>query len=198
MLSRYVTATIVGLGMTLALIWLMHFLIEVSEAAVTDPESRTTLNVGRTVIDTPPLVDEPPPEPPISPVEAPPLSPPGSSDGPSNPVTVRTVAATPIVFKDMTAVLDSGNSALINIISAEPEYPIAAGQKSLEGYVVVRFEVTRVGTVENVVVVESSSPLFNKAAIKAAYRSRYKPKTIDGMPQRVEGLQKIFRFKMRT
>ena len=92
--------------------------------------------------------------------------------------------------------LGYANSALINIINAQPDYPIIASQKGLEGYVIVQFDVTEAGAVEYAVVVETTSPLFNKSAIKAAYRSRYKPRSIDGVPQRSYGLKKLFRFEM--
>ena len=89
------------------------------------------------------------------------------------------------------------DNALINIINAEPDYPIAATARGLEGFVIVSFDVTELGTVENVSVVDSSHKVFEKPAIGAAYRSRYKPRTVDGVPQATRGLRKRFRFEMK-
>ncbi|MGI9203329.1 MAG: energy transducer TonB [Woeseiaceae bacterium] len=196
MLNRYLAGTAISMAITAALIMFMHYLIEASEAAATDPQPRISLSVGRTIVDTPPVVDRAPPEPPIPPVEPPPLEPPTNPDHNVTRIGIRARSTAPVISKRASAVLDSGNSALFNIISAEPEYPIKASQKGLEGFVVVRFDVSEFGSVENVRVLETSSSLFNQAAIKAAYRARYKPRTIDGVPQRVRGLRKKYVFEM--
>ena len=54
------------------------------------------------------------------------------------------------------------------------------------------------GTVENVEVVETSNAVLNKAAVKATYQSRYKPKTVDGVSYSSIGLRKLFRFEMNA
>ncbi|MGI9238023.1 MAG: energy transducer TonB, partial [Woeseiaceae bacterium] len=77
-----------------------------------------------------------------------------------------------------------------------PTYPSIAIARGLEGSVLVQYDVTTEGQVANVVVLESTHSLFNKAAIAAAYRFKYKPRTVDGVPYETEGLKNLFRFEM--
>ncbi len=193
---RYLSAGLTGVFVTAALIWVMQFLIAISEGAATPRPPPTQLIFGRTVEDSNVLVDPVLPPPIPAPIDPPTFTPPTNVDhnGAGIPTTFSPRTPTETGNKKMTlGYLDSG---LINIMHAEPEYPIKASQRGLEGHVIVQFDVTILGTVENVVVFESSSSIFNRAAVKAAYRSRYKPKTVDGIAQRSERLRKLFTFKM--
>ena len=60
----------------------------------------------------------------------------------------------------------------------------------------VRFDVNADGTVSNVTVMDSSSHVFERAAIKAARKFRFKARVVDGVPQPSYGLQNRFVFKM--
>ena len=60
----------------------------------------------------------------------------------------------------------------------------------------MQFDVNPDGTVTNVTVVESSSKIFERAAIKAAQKFRFKARVVDGVPQPSYGLQNRFVFKM--
>jgi protein TonB len=90
----------------------------------------------------------------------------------------------------------TGDGPLVSIMIVQPQYPIAAIRRAIEGTVLVQYDVTPLGTVANVSVVESSNSVFNKAAIDAAYRFKYKPRIIDGVPQETKGLRNLFRFEM--
>ena len=52
------------------------------------------------------------------------------------------------------------------------------------------------GSVTAVRVVESSDRVFERAALDAAKRFRYKPRVVDGVPQPVSGVRYLFRFEM--
>ncbi len=78
-----------------------------------------------------------------------------------------------------------------------PRYPFSARRRRIEGYVVVEFTVTETGEVEDVRVVEASPRgVFERAAISAIKRWRFKPKMREGKPIRVRARQKI-EFKLR-
>lgn len=196
MITRLLTATAAGMVMTAFLIFVMNYLIEVSEAVESKPRDRMTLEFLPQIDDTEVQVDEPPPPMPDPPVAPPPLVPPTEL----SPETPRIGVPRPPPAQPVNArvppVLGTANNPLFNIIAVQPNYPPAASQRGLEGHVIVAFDVTEMGTVSNVVVVESSSSLFNKAAIDAAYRFRYKARMIDGVPQGSTGLRKRFRFEM--
>jgi len=176
----------------------MNSLIKMAEPAHSEKSPRDLPPWVRILEDTPVQTNVKPPKRVAAPPELPQHTPPRNHNGETIPVGIPTVPTTPGGLKYVPGMLGNVDSGLINIINAKPDYPLAASQNGLEGYVVVRFDVTEIGTIENVAVVESSSSIFNKAAIKAAYRSRYKPKTVDGVTQRTQGLRKLFRFEMNN
>jgi len=196
MVIRYLSSAGIGIVVTTTLLWTMNSLIEMAEPAHTAKPPRILLPWVRILEDTPVETNVKPPERVAAPAEPPQHTPPRNHNGETIPVGIPTTPTTPDGPKYVPGTLGNVDSGLINIINAKPDYPVAASQKGLEGYVVVQFDVTEIGTVENVAVLESSSAVFNKAAVRAAYRSRYKPKTVDGVSQRTQGLRKLFRFEM--
>ena len=83
------------------------------------------------------------------------------------------------------------------IVKVAPQYPRRALKKGIEGYVVLEFTVTTLGTVTDPVVIESKPKnIFDRAAINAAKKFKYKPKVVDGKAQQVTGVRNIIRFEM--
>ena len=93
---------------------------------------------------------------------------------------------------DMTA----SDGEYLPIVKVAPVYPMRARQRRLEGYVIVEFVVTSNGGVRDVRVVESSSPLFDQAAVDAALKFKYRPRVVDGTPIEVAGVQNRITFKL--
>src|SRR5690606_4447136 len=63
---------------------------------------------------------------------------------------------------------DQGGHDYSALFKVAPEYPVTAARRGIEGHVILEFTVTRTGTVSDVIVVESSHALFNRAALEAA------------------------------
>ncbi|WP_138380833.1 energy transducer TonB [Luteithermobacter gelatinilyticus] len=82
------------------------------------------------------------------------------------------------------------------IVKVAPVYPRRAAERGIEGYVILEFTVTKHGTVTDIRVVESTSSLFNRAAIKAAEKFKYKPKVVDGEPVDVAGVLHKITFEL--
>jgi protein TonB len=80
------------------------------------------------------------------------------------------------------------------IVKVAPIYPPRAAARGLEGYVVVQYTVTTDGSTRDVTVVESSSSLFDRAAIESAQKYKYKPRIIDGTPVEVPGVSTRIEF----
>ena len=160
MFTRILSSAAAGLTITAGLFYLMHYLIDVSEGAV-DPRPPIRLAPwGRTIDDSAVVVNEKRPER----IRAPEVLPqfPENTD-PDETVTgvrVRPTAADPVAGWVTPSVFGYTDGALINIIAVRPNYPTAASSRGIEGHVIVQFDVTAMGTVTNVVVVESSSRLF--------------------------------------
>jgi len=82
----------------------------------------------------------------------------------------------------------------LNLIT--PEYPLAAKEENIEGYVLVEFTVTKQGLPRGIVILDRSpSNIFNAAAISAAERFRFDPRIMDGEPVEAEGAQYLFTFE---
>ena len=81
--------------------------------------------------------------------------------------------------------------------STPPAYPIRMASRGIEGYVVVGFSVSASGAVFDPYVVEAEpSNGFNKAALEAIKRFKYKPRTIAGKGVVTDGQFYKFVFEM--
>lgn len=88
------------------------------------------------------------------------------------------------------------NTELISVVDMQPVYPQRAIARNIEGYVVVEFSVTESGSTDDLRVVEAyPENIFDGSAIKAASKSRYRPKIVDGTAVRVTGLRKKYTFE---
>jgi len=91
----------------------------------------------------------------------------------------------------------SGDGEYLPIVKVAPQYPRRAAQKGIEGYVVVEFTVSKLGTVTDPKVIEANPPnIFNRAAINAAKKFKYKPKVENGKAIEVPGVRNIIRFEL--
>ena len=78
-----------------------------------------------------------------------------------------------------------------------PEYPESAARRRLEGYVNVRFDITKTGATANVEVIDAMPEgVFDKAAIKAVKRWKYTPPMQEGEPIEFYGMAKRVVFEM--
>ena len=86
---------------------------------------------------------------------------------------------------------------LVPLVRVPPKYPRRAAQRGVEGWVKVQFVITVAGRVKGAKVVGSSpSGVFDRAALKAISKWKFKPKVIKG--QRVEQLAvQVLQFKLK-
>ena len=197
MIVRYLAAVSVGGAVTFGLLFMMQLLIATGESAVTDSE-RIRLDefvrVERNeVIETKKEKPEKPPEP-----EVPPDMPePQNSNQFDSSMSVSVSAPTTQVNLNVTGVgFGVSDGEYLPIVKVAPVYPSRALSRGLEGYVIVEFTVTQTGAVKDVFVVESTSSLFERAAVEAANKFKYKPRVIDGVPVEVPGVQNKITFEI--
>lgn len=197
MMMRYVSAVILALGVTYGLIFMMSQLIASGKDPLLEDDTRQIVDFVRikqdeSVRSKDRKVDKP---------EKPETPPPAMPKPQLDPLRISTNVNTDFSFGrtlDISAdSLASSDGDYLPIVKVAPEYPRRALQRGIEGYVVVEFMVTKLGTVENVVVVEANPPgYFERAAIKAAQRFKYKPKVINGEPVEVAGVRNQITFKI--
>ena len=195
MFTRYASAVTTGTFMTFGLLYVMQLLIGMQPGAVSEPRPGMIANwIGKLK----PLPPPPPPEPIIDPADLtnvvlPPVR--GSYSGPGTPVYVPLGEPEPPPLPTF-AVPKFADGPLVVLLRISPTYPLVARSRGLEGYVIVQFDVSTDGYATNITVVESSDHMFEKAAIEAARRFKFKPRVVDGIPQVSGGIQNLFRFVM--
>jgi len=98
---------------------------------------------------------------------------------------------------DIGAGLQATDGEYLPIVKVAPQYPRRALNKGIEGYVIVEYTVTKLGTVKDPVVIEAKpGTIFNNAAIKSALRYKYKPRVVDGVPIEVSGVRTKITFEL--
>jgi len=82
------------------------------------------------------------------------------------------------------------------LVRIEPQYPMRAAERGVEGSCWVRFDVTPDGTPTNIDIFRCDSSLFERASIRAVERWRYNPKVEDGVPVARRGVETRFDFRL--
>ena len=86
---------------------------------------------------------------------------------------------------------------MVPFIKIAPQYPQNAAAKGIEGYVDVMFDVTALGTTENIrILAYVPSSIFNKSVVKAIKGWKYKPNIVDGVPVKTFDVKDRVRFTM--
>ncbi len=86
---------------------------------------------------------------------------------------------------------------ILPLVRIEPRYPARALQREIEGWVLLEFSISPAGTVVNPFIVDSEPPrTFDRAALRAVSRWKYKPKVEDGTAVIRHGVQVVLTFKI--
>lgn len=197
MVMRYVSAILLALGVTYGLLFVMSQLIASGIPVITDQQSGTIVDFVRIKQDETVHTKKREVEKPEKPEVPPPAMPKPQID--LDKVNLKT--NTNVNFNTSLNIsadsLASSDGDYLPIVKVAPVYPRRALSRGIEGYVILEFMVTKLGTVENIQVVEANPPgYFERAAIKAASRFKYKPKVINGEPVDVAGVRNQITFKI--
>lgn len=93
--------------------------------------------------------------------------------------------------------ISTGDGEYLPIVKVNPIYPRRAQEQGVEGYVLVRYTVTTQGTTKDVEVIEAEPRgYFERAAIRAAEKYKYKPRVINGQPVEVPGVRTRIQFDL--
>jgi len=91
---------------------------------------------------------------------------------------------------------EGGSDDTQAIIKIMPQYPRDAWTNNIEGDVVVKYDVSDTGEVQNVKVVKSSNALLSAATVEAVSRFRFQLANSDGKVAAQTGLQERFSFRI--
>lgn len=199
MVVRYIFGVALGLVTTILLFLIMQSVIRSDRNPFTDAFSGRIVDIVRLDEDMdieikkrkppkPPPPDEPPPDMP---------TPDFDNSAVSQGVDIGAV--------DVNVDLNIGgiggftsDGEYLPIVKVAPVYPRRAQTRGIEGYVVLEFIVTKTGAVANPVVLESKPPgIFDRAALSAALKFKYKPKVVNGEPIDVAGVRNRITFELQ-
>ncbi len=201
-MGRLLVSILLGALVTFTLFFFMAFLVSNSDRAKEEKLENIIVEVNT----TPPKssaeqrsrVPPPPPPPPKAPpkAQAPEPEVSNSNGGISfNLPTVQLAGASTSMSAPGSGFGRDGEAT--PIVRIEPKYPIQAARDGKEGWVKLSFTINEIGGVEDVKVIEAQPKrIFNKEAKRALRKWKYKPKVVDGKPQKQFGLAVQLDFKM--
>lgn len=99
----------------------------------------------------------------------------------------------------MIADLGAGGSDrdVVPLVRIQPQYPMSAKQRGVEGWVELRFTITAAGTVADIVVTASvPGTIFNKSAVQAVSKWKYNPKIENGTAVDRPGVRQRIKFEL--
>jgi protein TonB len=93
--------------------------------------------------------------------------------------------------------LDNNDGDYLPIVKVAPIYPRRAQSRGIEGFVIVEFTVTKNGSVRDPKVIHAEPEgIFDRAAIAATLKFKYKPRVVDGQTMEVAGVQNKISFEI--
>ena len=199
MIGRYAFSVVVGIAVTLSLLFVMHLLIEHAEDAIQTEKTRYQLDFVRIkrneTLNTEDLTPEKPPKPPELPPEVPPQD--MDSVDPNAPtINIPRPPVTTDINIGGPGGMNIAEGDYLPIVRVAPVYPARALSRGIEGYVDMSFTVTSTGTVKDPIVEYSTSSLFERAATRAVLKFKYKPRVVDGVPVEVSGVKTRISFQI--
>ncbi|WP_404358786.1 energy transducer TonB [Methylotuvimicrobium sp. KM1] len=222
-MKRLAISLLAGLGVTLALFWLMQAMVmnrgsgfkktdnlQMVEFVRLKRESKPQIKEKKTVKPPPPPEKRPPP-PPMQTQHTQPMAAaqpnlaipnlsvplPSARFGGSALEGLTQGAAAPSPAAPSAAVgTGTITTDVTPLVRIPPRYPMRAASRRIEGWVKVEFTITKTGEVSDAVVVESHpSNIFNREALAAVKRWKFKAKVVDGQAYE-QRAQQTLEFKL--
>ena len=195
--QRYCWAVLTGLAVTTSLFFLIQYLIAGADAELAEPTRAATLQILPELEDLEIAIKDPRPKPPTPPEVKPKsvLEMPVSLFGGRDEIGPKTKLPPPQHKVDIRA----SDGGILPIVTVAPTYPRRMAARGIEGWVLLGFSVDQLGRVQNPQVIDAQPANgFNRAAIDAVSRYKYKPKVFDGKAVWVHGVQTRMTFQLNA
>lgn len=199
--SRYLTGLTLAVVVTFVLLWGMQALIAGGNDVMSEPPRGKVLDFIRLKQEQQVNKKERKPQKPPKPKEPPPpMQQPQMQQANPNANAVSTSFAADISTDSSLSGglnLDTSDGDYLPIVKVAPIYPRRAQSRGIEGFVIVEFTVTKNGSVKDPIVVQAEpESIFDRAAIDAAMKFKYKPRVVDGVATEVAGVQNKISFQI--
>ncbi|MFQ5535087.1 MAG: energy transducer TonB [Sphingomonadales bacterium] len=201
MIRRYSGAFAVAAAVTFGLFFLMQHLVSHGKEALTEGVKSRSIDFvrlkkeevihekKRRLPKKPPPVKPPPP---MKMAQTKSLKPSGNGVNISAGNLDVTVDAGEF---DVSGAPNDGD--ILPLVRVPPQYPRRAEAAGIEGYVDLEFDISKTGAVINPRVVEAyPSSIFNRAALRAILKWKYKPRIEDGEAVERVGVQVRISFNL--
>ena len=200
-LIRMAIGAVMGVIVTAALFWFMQYLIETADRGLNEDTTGHLLEFVRLKRDEsiqrrqlkpkkPPPPEAPPPQPPTPQLD--------NLDPNAEKIAIAAAPVETDIEMSGGFSLGVGEGDYLPIVKVAPIYPQRALSRSIEGYCVVQYVVTKTGKIRDPFVVEDqcTSSLFHRASVQAAMKFKYKPRVLDGVAVEVPGVQNKFTYEI--
>jgi len=201
-MGRLIASILVGAAVAFGLFVVMAKLIENSARPADEVPPAPVIDIVMQAPDedvqTRTRVPPPPPPPPQQPPKMEPVEPEDAepdADGFSLDIPNVDTGGVGVNIGGVGAMQSDGDAT--PIVRIEPKYPPQAARDGKEGWVQLRFTIDEVGGVTDIEVINAEPKrIFDREAKRALRKWKYKPKIVDGKPQRQAGIEVQLDFKL--
>jgi protein TonB len=199
MLGRALIGMVLGACMALFLAWFMHYLIQSSDAMLSNVDRVQMLDFVRIKREESiERKDRTPERPKLTETPEVPPMPQSAMDAGGQILAISAMPTDTSVDIGRGGLgFGAGEGDYLPIVKVAPIYPQRALAQGIFGKCLVRYTVTSAGTVKDVEVLKAqcTSVMFYRPSIEAAKRFKYKPRVIDGVPVEVGGILNMFYYR---
>ncbi|MEN8006255.1 MAG: TonB family protein [Candidatus Krumholzibacteriota bacterium] len=201
MVARYSAAVVLGILVTLGVLFTMQTLVATPKSKLDESGSRHFVDFVRVQREEAIERRDRRPEKPLSP-DAPPAETiqPRVDAVDESQVSLEVPVAPVDVEVEMSVSglgLVASDGDYLPIVKIAPVYPPVAQSRGIEGYCIVEYTVTAAGTTRDVAVVEAEpTGIFDKVSIAAALKFKYRPRVVNGEPIEVRGVRNRFVYQL--
>ncbi len=196
-LSKHSASVGLALTVTITLVLLMQHLIEADENGLNEPPKGHVVDFQPVIEDTPPVVE------PRKVVEPP------KPELPSDviiPLAIQQTGGEPFVGmaaamapSDPIGTTGLPDTDLLPLVKVTPHYPERARRNNIEGYVLIQFTVDELGRVVDPMIIEAEPVgVFDRSAMEAVQRFKYRPRVLYGQPMVVTGVKHRLSFVLAS
>ncbi|QQD21503.1 TonB family protein [Venatoribacter cucullus] len=203
-MKRIALALLASALFTLGLFWVMHRMVSGPAELQRPDQDRAVVDFIRLKQDSQTeLKERRKPEPPKPQKPKLPQESVSQQDVPMQQIPFKVPQVTPdlslsqqSLLGDAVVGLGFGDSDVIPLVRMNAVYPQRALRQKIEGFVTARLQITPEGTVESVNIIEAQPRgVFEREAIRALYKYKFKPKMENGRPVAQTATQTI-EFKL--
>lgn len=198
MILRYPAVSGLALAMTFSLFFVMQLLVATGADVIQLREPLKPIIITRQIEDEAVLRKSPvlplkevQPQPPVVDTDPPiRMGKPGGRGVKISGVGVKEIAGPSGPISPSAANRDQAMA----IVAIPPRYPTVMASRGIEGYVDIRFDISKTGAVRNPRVIYSTNRGFERSAMHAIDKWKFQPRVVDGVPQMQFGVEKRIKY----